>query len=135
MTKPREDGTGQSDHGFRRTSGDNSHDGGAVVETIIGMLSAGVAIDACARALTLPADFVRMVERHAIATGRLSGNRPSASPCSLGSCSPDPHSLVCAGCPLLPRSRQRPSSLRRICRSAIGRAKRAWKHAPSDRDL
>ncbi|WP_022860694.1 hypothetical protein [Bifidobacterium minimum] len=114
--------------GFRHTSATRPTADGSVVDAIARMLSSGFGIDACARRLGLPRDFVAMVARHTADTGR-SPTPPTtddaSAPCSWGSCSPDPGSLICAGCPLSPPSSRSSDVTRRWFRSVLALLRKA----------
>lgn len=78
-------------------------DAGAVTQ-VIADLESGMTLEACARHRGLPRGFVAMIADHARRTGRLQvmDLSPRAA-CGEAWCNPDPGSLICAGCPLLPR--------------------------------
>ena len=74
------------------------------VTQVIADLESGMTLEACARHRGLPRGFVAMIADHARRTGRLQvmDLSPRAA-CGEAWCNPDPGSLICAGCPLLPR--------------------------------
>ncbi|MDF7663124.1 hypothetical protein PT282_00295 [Bifidobacterium sp. ESL0763] len=83
-----------------------------VTQRIIGMLTQGRTIRMVADELGLPMDFVNLVvdrERHA---GRLDVYDLRSCNSTTGEgCDPDPDSLVCAGCPILPAAIRRRQSV------------------------
>lgn len=83
-------------------------DAGAVTQ-VIADLESGMTLEACARHRGLPRGFVAMIADHARRTGRLQvmDLSPRAA-CGEAWCNPDPGSLICAGCPLLPRHKPTP---------------------------
>ena len=89
----------------RRHADDNAD----AVTQVIADLESGMTLEACARHHGLPREFVAMIADHARRTGRLRvmDLSPRAA-CGEAWCNPDPGSLICAGCPLLPRHKPAP---------------------------
>ncbi|WP_288439259.1 hypothetical protein [uncultured Bifidobacterium sp.] len=89
----------------RRHADDNAD----TVTQVIADLESGMTLEACARHHGLPRGFVAMIADHARRTGRLRvmDLSPRAA-CGEAWCNPDPGSLICAGCPLLPRHKPAP---------------------------
>lgn len=83
-----------------------------IAEAIIAELRSGSTPRLAAEHLHLPLDFVEMVIEEARAEGKLDILRIGGAGCSLGSCSPDPDSLVCAGCPVMVTAKRRKPRLR-----------------------
>ena len=101
--------------GFRRTvdatpigprttaTPDRGADTRSTSEQIVEGLTAGRTPRMVARQLELPLDLVLMIIEHAQDRGELDFFELRTANCSAGaSCDPDPDSLICAGCPLLP---------------------------------
>lgn len=73
-----------------------------VMDSVVELCGRGTPPLDIARRLRLPVPFVRQIIDVAAAQGRL--DMPEwRDACASGSCSPDPQSLVCAGCPFRPR--------------------------------
>ncbi len=82
---------------------DASPDGAkGVAECIVDLAGRGIPAVAIASRLDAPVDFVRMVIDAAVRSGRLDAFELRRG-CAAAGCSPDPASLLCAGCPLRPR--------------------------------
>ncbi|NEG69339.1 hypothetical protein [Bifidobacterium choloepi] len=92
--------------GFRKT-GDDSRDGTtranrpSVMELVVDDLGHGMTVGECARKRKLPRDFIEQIVDYARRKGTLDVVELTKG-CSTGACDPDPDSLICAGCPLVP---------------------------------
>lgn len=89
--------------GFRRTR-QNQQDQQGIVSQVVREMQSGMTAAQCAAAHHVPVDFIDMTIERARATGRLEFIALDA--CGRGTCTPDPNSLICAGCPFAPRKRQ-----------------------------
>ncbi|MEE1296543.1 MAG: hypothetical protein UHD09_06860 [Bifidobacterium sp.] len=89
-----------STDGFRRT-------GTGVVGRVVAMLGAGRSVHECAEALGLPDAFIEQVADDARRRGLIDVIALDTG-CTSGHCTPDPDSIVCAGCPLAPRGASTP---------------------------
>ncbi|KFI68706.1 hypothetical protein [Bifidobacterium magnum] len=89
-----------------------------IVTQVVDDLAAGMTVVECAEKHRLPRDFVEQIVDHARKRGSLNMVALSAeSGCSTGMCDPDPDSLVCAGCPLVPAASGRRATIRTLlCR-------------------
>lgn len=73
-----------------------------IVPTIVAMARNGDHPMAIAAAVSMPVGFVRQVIESAVADGRI-GISQWHDACASGACTPQPGSLLCAGCPFRPR--------------------------------
>ena len=64
-----------------------------------------------AQRLDLPQQLVDLVIEREQEAGRLQYQQAGDGRCFAGPCDPDPHSLVCAGCPIFPVALRRRQSL------------------------
>ncbi|AKV55719.1 hypothetical protein BACT_1439 [Bifidobacterium actinocoloniiforme DSM 22766] len=82
-----------------------------IAERIINALTAGQPPQTVARKVGVPLDFVSLVTEQARRSGRLNYYELAAGNCGSGpGCDPDPDSLVCASCPILPAAVRRQQS-------------------------
>ena len=88
--------------GFRRISGASD----SVADRVLTELHHGSTPRLAAQRLGLPLDLVSLVVEREQAAGRLEVVQVTRDRC-IGSCDPDPDSLVCAGCPVLPLALRR----------------------------
>ena len=91
-----------------------------VKDAVIRQLAAGATPRLAAQRLGLPVDLVDLIVERERAAGRLDVLAPSTGRCG-GPCDPDPQSLVCAGCPILPIALRRRQSLTGKLRRGIQR--------------
>lgn len=75
---------------------------GGIVGRILGQARHGDPPADIARTVGMPVSFVRQVIESAAADGRIDIADWHGT-CASGSCSPQPGSLLCAGCPFRPR--------------------------------
>lgn len=93
---------------FRHTSHADQSQSPVSVRIIDGLTS-GHTPRMLARQYDLPLDLVMMIIERARKRGEFESYELHTANCSKAACRPDPGSLVCAGCPLLPsRSSHRP---------------------------
>jgi hypothetical protein len=82
-----------------------------LVTQIVHELADGKTTFMVARAHGLPQDFVDLVLERARRDGSLDFFELKPGSCTKGSCDPDPESLVCAGCPIMPAAIRRKQGL------------------------
>lgn len=73
----------------------------SIVAQVVQDLQQGMTVRECAHEHSLPQDFIEQIVEHARRTGEVTLVELNQG-CSTGPCNPDPDSLVCAGCPLVP---------------------------------
>ncbi|RBP99027.1 peptidase [Bifidobacterium xylocopae] len=110
-----------ANEGFRRTASPRSDPTASdaqapISERILAALSAGRPPRRVAASLGVPLDFVSLVTEQARRSGKLDYYDLATGNCGSGpGCNPDPDSLVCASCPILPAAvRRRQSILGRL---------------------
>ncbi|BDR53830.1 hypothetical protein KIM372_17370 [Bombiscardovia nodaiensis] len=97
-----------------------------VADRIIAALSSGQPPQVVAQNLGLPLDFITMVTEQARRSGQLNYYELESGNCGLGTgCQPDPESLVCASCPILPAAIRRQQSPFARLRQALSSSKRS----------
>ncbi|MCI1901425.1 MAG: hypothetical protein LKI93_01655 [Bifidobacteriaceae bacterium] len=82
-----------------------------LVAQIVSELADGNTTAMVARQHGLPLDFVELVLERARKSGSLDFFELKPGSCTKGRCDPDPESLVCAGCPIMPAEVRRKQSL------------------------
>lgn len=88
-----------------------SRSGTGIAGVILDELASGSTVRMIAQRHGLPVDFVLcVVEQHA-QDGDLDYMQLQSGSCTIGFCDPDPQSLVCVDCPVLPAAARRRQSL------------------------
>lgn len=82
-----------------------------LVSRIVHDLANGKTTSMVAHDYGLPLDFVTLVLDRARQQGNLDFFELKPGSCTKGACDPDPESLVCAGCPIMPAAVRRKQSL------------------------
>jgi hypothetical protein len=85
--------------------------GSPLVAQIVDELTHGKTTAMVAKSHGLPRDFVDMVLERAQRNGTIDFFEIKPGTCTKGACDPDPESLVCAGCPIMPAAVRRKQSL------------------------
>lgn len=89
----------------------NGHSSAPLVSQILEELTHGGTVTMVAEKHGLPLDFVTLVLERARRNGSVEFFELKPGSCTKGSCDPDPESLVCAGCPIMPAAIRRKQSL------------------------
>lgn len=104
---------------FRKTaisspSRSSSTPSNGIVGQVVQDLTDGMSVAEVAHKHHVPRDFIEQIVDFARARGGLQVVELNTG-CSTGPCDPDPDSIVCAGCPLVPAgSRNRATILNRL---------------------
>lgn len=88
----------------------SSH-GTSLVEQVLYELTHGSTASMVAERHGLPRDFVNLILERAQRDGTVDVVELTSGSCTKGTCDPDPESLVCAGCPIMPAAIRRKQSL------------------------
>lgn len=99
---------------FRHTQPPSAHN---VVDRVIADLTRGLTLAQCARHLQLPQPFIEQVALNAQQRGKLTIYDLTGA-CS-SSCQPDSSSLICAACPMAPRTGARKAGLRSLMHALL----------------
>lgn len=142
-TPARPSKSGNDEHGFRHTKpshahterqstaptaaaitaetpGTPAHRGPSITREVIDNLTHGQTPRMIANRLGLPVDFIELVISQEQAAGRLDVYDLRSCNSTTGQgCDPDPESLVCASCPILPAAIRRRQSLTARLRSKL----------------